>query len=577
MQKRLTNMLRTKTLIFASAIALALLPGFGVAQEAPKTSYYESIAYGWQIDTFDSVIEVRPDSSIRVTETIEAQFNPVASKHGIFREIPVIYRDDFGNRVKIKLDVESVTQNGEPANYEESKNFDSKNIKIGHGNIEIEGPVVYEIVYTVERAMLYFDDFDEIYWNATGTDWEVPIFNATAVVILPDGVEAINTACYTGDFGSTNQDCGIASEDNLSAFAANDFLTVAVSFPKGIVAEPSFFDRVLFFLTDNWVALFPILIIFGLFVFWAVFGRDPSMKSIVAEFEPPEGIKAVYAGFIVRNNFASQFNAAMIVQMAVEGYLEINVEPGKTVLGIKSRKISLKKLKPGTDLDTVHKLLFNAIFKSGDQVSIAKIRKNVGQSNMMTRVIAQVKKKMKEDEIYTRSSFAFRALIGVAVSAPLFWLSFMLGTFFGPFTGVMFFIAGLISAVFAWLMPKRTRKGTELARKILGFKQFMHTAERYRSKWHEEQNMFTDYLPYAIAFNDVKEWAKTFKDLDYKNPSWYVSSVAHVSALDFATDLTSATSSIRTAMSYRSSGGSSGSSGGGFSGGGFGGGGGGSW
>lgn len=580
MQKRLTSTWRTKISIFASALALALLPALTFAQEVPQTTYYST--YGWQIDSMDAIIEVHEDASIMVTETIETQFNPNFFKHGIFREIPVVYRDDFGNRVKIDLDILSVTQNGAPATYKTSRNADMKVVKIGDGDINISGPVVYEIVYSVDRAMLYFDDYDELYWNVTGTDWEVPVPQSTAFVMLPDGTEISSTACYTGYFGSESQDCGIATEDNLAAFASNDYMTIAVGFPKGVVTKPTLLEETVFFLMDNWVAVFPLFLILAMAAFWFVFGRDPKMKAVIAEFEPPEGIKALYAGFIAKNSYASQFNAAMIVQMAVDGYLEIHVEEGKTVLGIKKNNISLKKLRSSEGLDEIHKMLFDAMFKGKtmkDKVTIANIRKNVGQAGTMPKLMSKVKKKMKDDGIYSNWSFAFRTLLAVGVAAPLVWFSFFIGQFFGAFAALTFFLAAVAAGIFSYFMPKRTKKGTELARKVLGFKLFMHTAERYRSKWHEEENMFTDYLPYAIAFNDVHKWADTFKDLDYHQPSWYVSTTRGFTPITFANELTSATTSLRTAMSYRSSpsSGGGGSYGGGFSGGGFGGGGGGSW
>lgn len=577
MPKRSTSTLRTRISIFASALTLALLPALSLAQDLPQTSYYSN--YGWQIDSMDAVIEVHEDASLKVTETIKTQFNPEFFKHGIYREIPVVYRDDFGDRVKIGLHIESISQNGEPATYTVSRDFDMKVIKIGDGDIEISGPVEYRIVYNVDHAMLYLDDYDEIYWNTTGTEWEVPIQQSSALVILPDGTEITSKACYTGDYGSENQDCGIAVEGSKAAFASNDFMTVAVGFPKGVVAEPTFWENVLFFLKDNSIAVIPILLILAMAAFWYAFGKDPKMDTVIAEFEPPENISAVYAGYIVKNGYASQFNAAMIVQMAVDGYLQIFVEEKKTKLGIKTKDVSLKKLKTSDGLDEAHKALFDAMFKDVEvsgKATLVKIRKNVGQSGAMGKVISAVKKKIKDDGIYSNKSFLFRTLLAGFVSGPLFWGSFAFAAFYGMFTAVLFFIAAIFAAVFAYLMPKRTRKGTELARRILGFKLFMHTAERYRSKWHEEQNMFTDYLPYAIAFKDVKKWANTFKDLDFQNPSWYVSNVHYVSAWTFADDLTGTTSSIRTAMAYRSSP-SGGSHGGGFSGGGFGGGGGGSW
>jgi hypothetical protein len=43
----------------------------------------------------------------------------------------------------------------------------------------ITGSHVYKISYTVENGIgSNYQDHDEIYWNATGNEWQVPIENA---------------------------------------------------------------------------------------------------------------------------------------------------------------------------------------------------------------------------------------------------------------------------------------------------------------------------------------------------------------------------------------------------------------
>ncbi|MBU0613992.1 DUF2207 domain-containing protein [Patescibacteria group bacterium] len=154
-----------------------------------------------------------------------------------------------------------------------------------------------------------------------------------------------------------------------------------------------------------------------------------------------------------------------------------------------------------------------------------------------------------------------------------------MGIFFGAFIGATYFIGSLVVFIFAFFMPKKTQKGTDIVRKVLGFKLFIHTAERYRAQWQEKENIFEEVLPYAIAFGEVKKWAKAFKDLEFKNPSWYESSVPFSSADVFSVNLLGAVSAVNSATMPKpsSSASSGGSFGGGSSGGGFGGGGGGSW
>src|SRR5262249_26856052 len=91
-------------------------------------------------------------------------------------------------------------------------------------------------------------------------------------------------------------------------------------------------------------------------------------------------------------------------------------------------------------------------------------------------------------------------------------------------------LAGLVLIIFARRMPVRTAKGTEVARKLEGFRRYImttaggqapaagkaHPADRAHpadqaapvDQAHPAgQDMRDAYLPYAIAFGCTKEWA----------------------------------------------------------------------
>ena len=145
--------------------------------------------------------------------------------------------------------------------------------------------------------------------------------------------------------------------------------------------------------------------------------------------------------------------------------------------------------------------------------------------------------------------------------------------------GIPVIVAGVALALMARRMPARTAKGTAMLRRIRGFRRVIATAETHMSRWAEEENVFTRYLPYAIVFGLTKKWAKAFEDLGLQpdTSGWYVgphpfTAVAFADSIDGFAVTTGGTLASTPASS-----GSSGFGGGGFSGGGGGGGGGGSW
>lgn len=567
--------------IFASRIgfvAVFALVLFGLPIESHAQYNY---TYSWSIDRFDVLLDVHEDASMTVTETISVTYD--YEKRGIIRSIPVIYKDDLGNRVRIVLDVESVKRDGVNEPFVVSKSGPNKNIKIGNASVYIEGPHVYEITYTVKRAMLYFSDFDEVYWNATGdpAQTEVPIDYATVVVRLPDGTEPLQYQCYTGFFGSTEQNCTTEVAGSAVGFSAHDFLTVAVGFPKGVVQTPTIFDRVWWFVDANKAGGLPLGVLLILFLIWLRHGNDPRMKkTVIAEFEPPGELWPAYVGFMVKDKVTKHHIAAMVIQMAVKGYLRIDVDSEKPTRAA-HKKAKLVKLKSSDGLDGPHKILFDAIFKSGKEIQVSKLRGKMSSSKYRGMKDG-IRKKLVGLGYYHKPSFKWQsALWSIAIIFGM--ILFYTAALMSPIVIVTFLVAIAGSIFFAIHMPKKSHAGVEMYRQILGFKNFMHTAERYRSKWQEEKGLFAELLPYAIAFNDVDRWAQAFTGLEEQIPQWYNAPyVKSYSFTSLAGSFSSLTSTIATTAVPKSSG-SSGSyrggsfSGGGFSGGGFGGGGTSSW
>ena len=156
----------------------------------------------------------------------------------------------------------------------------------------------------------------------------------------------------------------------------------------------------------------------------------------------------------------------------------------------------------------------------------------------------------------------------------------------------------LSNFIWAKLLRAPTVKGTELAARILGFRQYLQVAEGEALENATKsppltQQLYETYLPAALALGMAPKWAARFVDVfnmkepNY-SPGWYDGSQFHHGnvagfAATLGSSLGSAISSATWAPGSSSggSGGSSdgggGSSGGGSSGGGGGGGGGGGW
>ena len=112
-------------------------------------------------------------------------------------------------------------------------------------NMSTSGEHRYVIRYRTTRQIGRFEDYDELYWNATGNGWIFPIDVAEARIRLPAPVKFGQRAAYTGPQGSTASNAEVVEEKpgeitfrTTQPLGPYEGLTVAVAFPKGVVAEP---------------------------------------------------------------------------------------------------------------------------------------------------------------------------------------------------------------------------------------------------------------------------------------------------------------------------------------------------
>src|SRR4051794_20514824 len=153
-----------------------------------------------RITSYAVDIKVENTGSLLITETIDYDFG-FSPHHGIYRDVPV--RLDYNSRYEriYPLHVLSVQGSpGTPDKYALEVNNAFKRIKIGDAKKTITGAHRYTIAYRVGSALNGFDDHDELYWNAIGNEWSVPIERATVHVTTPSGITDV--ACFGGGTGS---------------------------------------------------------------------------------------------------------------------------------------------------------------------------------------------------------------------------------------------------------------------------------------------------------------------------------------------------------------------------------------
>lgn len=569
------------------------------------------------LEDYEIQVDIDESGSAVFTETITYDFG-FYERHGIYRDLTLRQQcNDRYDRIYPLHDV-SVESDTAPDQFAIEDIPNGRRIKIGDPDRTIEGTHTYVVRYRLDGTLNGFPDHDEFYWNVIGDGWTVQIANIHVVVNTPGDVTRV--ACYAGETGSRAAcEKAVIGEDGDGRFRQpvlypSQGLSVVVAFPPDLVPDTSAI------LDERWALsrAFTInattvgatllltmvcLAAYGLLAF--LVGRDrqvagsptdvafatdaaggtavPLFEDQITpvEFVPPDNLRPAQLSLILHERVRPNDIAATIVDLAVRGYLRIEEIDG----GKEYKLVRLRNTAEG--LNAYETKLFDALVPPGT-TEIKLSDHDDTFASTFNEVIQDVyedgmaRKWFRKRPDHTRTAWG---CLGVA----LFILAsalLVVATLFTHYAllSLPLILASLLVLFGSGKMPARTPVGTGMFRRSRGFEIFMEDSEAPRARWAEQKNIFSEYLPYAIALGIADRWAKTFEPLgEQANAStsgWYVGSQPF-SASYLATSTSSfasqASSTLTSVPASSGSSGFSGGGGGGFSGGGGGGGGGGSW
>lgn len=546
-----------------------------------------------QIQKFSAEIFVEQNAEIDVTETIEANF--IGEWHGLYRTIPVEYVTPQGFNYSLFVTLDSATDDsGQKLKVDTSREGHYLKWKIYVDNAT-DAVRTITLHYRVSNGLKFFEDHDELYWNATGDEWDVPIGDASADILLPAGVTGVRATAFTGAYGSRAQNAEVSISDNtvkvamLRPLGFHEGLTVVVGWDKGFVKEPGTGALIIQFLQSNWPIFFPVLVFLFMFWLWYTRGRDPRVGPIAVQYAPPDGMTPAEAGALVDDDAAMRDITATIVDLAVRGYIVIEEKEKDHMLGLYSNKEYAfhlqKKPTEWTGLKPHELALLSGIFSYGSapDVELSALQ-NQFYKNLPSIKDGIFDGLMQHGYFLHRPDYVRGGYITGGIAAGVILV--FIGNALSQRTGMAiapFLVAAVLSAAaimgFGWFMPSRTAEGAKALAAVLGFEDFLTHVEADRMERVEQTpQTFEKFLPYAMALGVEKKWVGAFQNIYTQPPSWYQGGsyangfypLLFINNLDL---MTARASSVM-ASAPRSSGGS-GFGGGGSSGGGMGGGGGG--
>jgi uncharacterized membrane protein YgcG len=480
-----------------------------------------------RIRAYDIAIEVKADGSLDVTEqiTVRAEGNRV--RRGIYRDFPTRYRDRYGNRVVVGFELLDVRRNGAPEpHFTESV---ANGIRINTGNdsfLPVPAEYTFTLRYRTTRQLGFFRDHDELYWNAIGTGWIFPIDQGRVTVRLPTAVPVgeMRAEGYTGPQGAQGRaytadlpEAGMARWRLTSRLAPNEGLTIVLSFPKGIVAEPGRGQRFWWLLADNRGLLVALAGFVGLLAFcvrrWRQVGRDPRGGVIIPRYEPPEGHGPAGLRFVRRMGYDDRCFSADVLAMAVAGHLRIHHDDGWLSDGWGLERAGARSSPP---TDPGQRKLLEGLFPGG--VTRIELRKaNATTISGARRAHDSALEEAAQPRYFRRN--AGHVVIAVLIAVATALLAFFLSGGAGIAAIIVVLVAMVATIiVFGRLVRAPTKEGRALLDEIEGLKLYLSVAERDELERLPgpgappalDAKRYEALLPYAVALEVEEAWTAKF-------------------------------------------------------------------
>lgn len=554
---------RIAAIIGILAVVFFMMPYVSTPAVADDNTMYTPV---YNVD-----VDVSEDNSYDYHEHLGMYY--VTPHHGIYRYIPT--QGQKISNIKVPdYEFDTYRDNG------------CEVIKIGSGSYTLTGDNDYDIYYNIAMYEDENEEMDMLLLNLIPTDWETGIGESTCVITLPKEADLSKAQVYSGTYGTEENadnaelvtgDDGKTITIKAADLPAHHGITLMLELPQGYwqgapeFGKLSIFNMMLFLLGPLGAALL-----------WYLFGRDKHMVKTL-EFYPPDDLTPGEIGYLVDGKADKQDLISTIVYLADKGYIEIEEVDRKT---FKFIAIENPGNEVPQYIRSIFKGIFpnEKAERYSDELGVNFGRKYQSAKEQLERMFQGKNAIIRPDSQMARwacgiaslmpaLSFITWANINGQDTIGLLWCSlhilaavwlmcsvydnmrgtskiktvlksiaaiwfYTMGVGILPLTTdalstmsrpkaialVVYLLAGtLISMFFAVISIAKTDNYTDLLGRILGFRDFIKTAEldKLNELVEEDPEYFYHIMPYAYVFGLSNKWIKNFEDIPVVTPNWY--------------------------------------------------------
>ncbi|ALG83316.1 DUF2207 domain-containing protein [Gordonia phthalatica] len=546
------------------------------------------------ITDYAADLTLADNGRLTATETLTTEF-PGWDKHGIFRFWDVADAADAEVRY-VPQDI-SVTMDGQSVPFEMSSEQGGrfKVAKIGDPDSTVSaGTHTYRISYRVDGTIRDGNPGSFI-WRVIPNGWKMQILKSTSTIRFPAAPTSFE--CRVNDGSPCTVGEPDASTRTVTTGALSPTTGVAVKAglpfagpgqdrrPWGVSMDPVLGSSPAVPITAVIISLLTL----GAGLFWTRRSREDT-PLLPVMFEPPADPQSpkrflgpAATHFVIHEAMPKKALIATLFHLAEQGH--IGLERASSTDWTITARMSASEY---AALDGPSAVVMSALGLTARGATFAADgsteagEKLKGATDQLTKT---TKSWALTTGVLRRSPFEIigRVVVGVAfvIGALLMALGFVPTIVGLPFAA---FMIGGVGLLLAGVGTRRTRLGRQVWSRAGGFERLLSTpSNQDRLDFSAREDLYTSFIPYAIAFDCADAWAAKYRyttGQEPPDPVWlpglYYGAGAHGLMSGGTSGLDSFESSLSSSLSAYSASQSSSSGGGGF-GGSFSGGGGGSW
>ena len=496
----------------------------------------------WHADILPTV-----DRAVEITEILTAVSEGDRIKRGITRTLPVSSQHP--------LEILSVSRDGETSPFRVDNQRGSRTIYVGERDVLLSpGTYTYTIRYRIGNAVRALDSLDELQVEVVGPDVTLPVERASATVLLPQGLQFLQSACYTGPAGSRARNClqtapeaGRVRIAGTGQFGQGEQFSVAVGFATGFFAAaaprggtqrdayrapvPAWYGT-----ASLWAVICGSLLALAYgYQSWRRHGVDPEKPRTGPVYAAPENLSPAALDYL-RSDMGYVGTPAFtgsLLYLATRGYLSID-EAENSGLFTTNYVYVLRATRPAPPLDRLseeQRLLYDGLFAGREEVRLeakydGEIRKLAERHGEAVR---EAYAPLREIETNGWKLLPLLGILFLAGGMAFFFVTDDTTGYAKPAV-IAYSVVALFGAfLYVWLIRRPSPGLVRLRAEIESLRTYLGMAESKRRRLRNAppmtRQLYEELLPYAAALGITTRWSEYFEDIlagDHYRPTWLV-------------------------------------------------------